>query len=382
MIAMEVGVQVELETRGVLVAVGTVFSVTPSALCHFTRVGEDRVIVQVDRSIIPESPLPYPNDGANNVGEAVQGFILWDKKHCKVLRENGSGAMRRKDKATNSACTPPQALEIDPDCMDGSSDEGTDSDEREVDIGGQEVPVELLMYKNREENAGIVITTLIPNTDPSFVQAQLPNYTADEPHLCSWPIRLLKPEENGWILGDLYSAYDDADFGRESAQVTTGHQKRHYHSTKKKLLSTEEKTLKKMQKKGTAKLTDESIRQAIAKGCSCTQKCWKNWSIEEIREERGDIFGVQHDMKLDLLFAKIDASKQRKDGMVLFKDGRFVCQRAFYNFHGIARSTFYSYKSGSEARAKQGFHGNTGTLKPRDKTPCLLCNEDFVGGDE
>ncbi|KAL3682249.1 hypothetical protein R1sor_000271 [Riccia sorocarpa] len=364
MIAMEVGDQVELETIGVLMAVATIFSVTPSALCHFTPVGEDRVILQVDRSIIPESPLPYPNDGANNVGEAVQGFILWDKKHCKVIGENGSDSMRRKDKATDSASATPQAMEIDPDCMDGSSDEGTDSDEREVDIGGQEVPVELLMYKNRkswkgkkvivlatgdgkvdlavgkivypdttmcingkavgEENVGIVITTLIPNTDPSFVQAQLPNYTADEPHLCSWPIRLLKLEENGWILGDLYSAYDDADFGRDSAHVTTSHQKRHYHSTKRKLLSTEEKTLKKMQKKGAAKLTDESIRQAIAEGCSCPQQCWKNWSIEEIREERGDIFGVKHDRKLDLLFAKIDASKQRKDGMVLFKDGQHI----------------------------------------------------------
>ncbi|KAL3700445.1 hypothetical protein R1sor_018467 [Riccia sorocarpa] len=255
-------------------------------MCHFTQVGEDRVIIQLERSVISDSPLPYPNGGADNVGEAVQGYVLWDKKNCKVL-----------GKGTSSA--PQETAQVELDCMDESSCEDMDASEREV-------PSELLMYKDRkfwkgkkvlvlatgdgradlavgkivypdssvcisrkaveEENAGIVITTLVQNVDPSLVQVQLPNYTADQVHLCSWPIRLLRLEENGWILGDLYSAYTDADFGQESGEVLEVRQRRHYHSTKRKLLTTEERALKKLQKKGAAKLTDDSIRQATAKG--------------------------------------------------------------------------------------------------------------------
>ncbi|KAL3687466.1 hypothetical protein R1sor_013775 [Riccia sorocarpa] len=210
-----------------------------------------------------------------------------------------------------------------------------------------------------KENAGILITILNSDVSSSLVQAQLPKFTPDQPHLCAWPIRLLKLEGNGWILGDLYSVYADADYGRHGEQVQEGKKKRHYHSTKRKLLSSEEKSLKKLQKKGSIKLTDDSIRDAMANGCSCSHECWKKWSVAEIREERSDIYGVKHDQKLDLLFAKIDASKQRNDGMVFFKDGHFVCKKAFYHFHGIAKSSYYAYKNGSLGGAKQGYHGNT-----------------------
>ncbi|KAL3679130.1 hypothetical protein R1sor_022086 [Riccia sorocarpa] len=370
---MEVGKSIELIRHGMLVAVGTVFSVTASDHCHFVLVGEDRLIVQVQRSIVPNSPLPYPNDGYGNetetVSEAVDGFVLWDKIQCKQVGETDYG--KRQDDTGISAL--PHA----------NNDEENEVEEEvsryaDADHGGMELAMGEIVYPKSsvcingkavgEENAGILITILNSDVSSSLVQAQLPKFTPDQPHLCAWPIRLLKLEGNGWILGDLYSVYADADYGRHGEQVQEGKEKRHYHSTKRKLLSSEEKSLKKLQKKGSAKLTDDSIRDAIAKRCSCLQECWKNWSIAEIREERSDIYGVKHDQKLDLLFAKIDASKQRNDGMVLFKDGHFVCKKAFYIFHGIAKSSYYAYKNGSLGGAKQGFHGNTGTLKPREKT--------------
>ncbi|KAL3675719.1 hypothetical protein R1sor_025667 [Riccia sorocarpa] len=388
---MEAGKSIELISRGMLVALATVFSVTASDHCHFVTVGEDRLIVQIQEAIVPSSPLPYPNDGAETVREAVHGFVLWDKIHCRDVGESDSG----KGKNT--------VLENQDD--GGVESGGLSSEEDQIPA---EVPVQLLVFENRktwkgkivtvlalgcagselamgqivypdssvcingkpvgEENAGVMITTLSPDIDSQIVQDQLPNYTSDQPHLCSWPIRLLKLQENGWLLGDLYSVYTDADYERPADQVVIGTEKCHYHSAKRKLLSPEEQNLKKMQKKGVAKLTDDSIRETIAKGCGCSNGCWKKWSVEEIRAERKDIYGVKHDQKLDLLFAKIDASKQRKDDMVLFKDGHFVCKKAFYNFHGIAKSSYYAYRNGSQGGAKQGFHGNTGTLKPREKT--------------
>ncbi|KAL3678782.1 hypothetical protein R1sor_021738 [Riccia sorocarpa] len=246
---MEVGDAVELQSRGVLVAIGIVFSNSASDMCHFTEVGEERVIIQLEQSIVSDSPLPYPNGGADTVGEAVQGYILWDKKNCKVLKRIDCDVAKGKQIAILVA------VHVELNCETGLSCE-------DMDTGQREVLVELLMYKNRkywkdkkvlvlatgdgraelalgriivyldstvcingevvgEENTGIVITSLIQNVDPSLVQAQLPNYTTDQPHLCTWPIRLLKLEENGWILGDLYSAYADAVFAHPNFIISS-----------------------------------------------------------------------------------------------------------------------------------------------------------------
>ncbi|KAL3675766.1 hypothetical protein R1sor_025714 [Riccia sorocarpa] len=185
-----------------------------------------------------------------------------------------------------------------------------------------------------EENAGIVVLRLMETVDPMVISQELPNFSSDEPHLCRWPICSLRVEENGKILGDLYSAYADADFARDAVPRR---RKRAYFSTKRKLRTEEE-------------------------------KCCQTWRLEEVKELRREIYGVKFDKKLDLIYQKINASQGRQDGMVLCYNGRFVCPKAFWQFHGISKSSYYKYKEESNKGAKQGYHGNTGTFKPREST--------------
>ncbi|KAL3675287.1 hypothetical protein R1sor_025235 [Riccia sorocarpa] len=178
-----------------------------------------------------------------------------------------------------------------------------------------------------EENAGIVVLRLMETVDPM--------------------------------------AYADADFARD---VVPRRRKRAYFSTKRKLRTEEEKVTIRLKKKAEKQLLDVNIQIDMIKGCPCTQQCCQNWRLEEVKELRREIYGVKFDRKLDLIYQKINASQESQDGMVLCYNGRFVCPKAFWQFHGISKSSYYKYKEESSKGAKQGYHGNTGTFKPREST--------------
>ncbi|KAL3699129.1 hypothetical protein R1sor_017151 [Riccia sorocarpa] len=115
-----------------------------------------------------------------------------------------------------------------------------------------------------EENAGIVVLRLMETIDPMVISQELPNFSSDEPHLYRWPICSLRVEENGKILGDLYSAYADADFARD---VVQRRRKRAYFSTKRKLRTEEEKVTIRLKKKAEKKLLDANIKEDMLEGC-------------------------------------------------------------------------------------------------------------------
>ncbi|KAL3697196.1 hypothetical protein R1sor_011272 [Riccia sorocarpa] len=200
------------------------------------------------------------------------------------------------------------------------------------------------------------------------LRQELPNFTSGQPHLCTWPISSLRIEENGQVLGDLYSAYENADFAHHTQHSQAGVRKRAYFSTKRKLKTEEEKLSDRLKRRADKKLLDANILKDMMKGCSCDECCCQSWSVEEVKEVRKEIYGVKFEKKLDLIYQKINASQARTDGLVLCYNGRYVCPKAFWQFHGVCKSSYYMYKGDSKKGAKQGYHGNTGTYKPREST--------------
>ncbi|KAL3683359.1 hypothetical protein R1sor_001381 [Riccia sorocarpa] len=188
-----------------------------------------------------------------------------------------------------------------------------------------------------EENAGIVVLEVIDSVDPM-------------------------------VLGDLYSAYEDADFAHHTQHSQAGVRKRAYFSTKRKLKTEEEKLSARLKRRADKKLLDANILNDMMKGCSCDERCCQSWSVEEVKEVRKEIYGVKFEKKLDLIYQKINASQARTDGLVLCYNGRYVCPKAFWQFHGVCKSSYYMYRGDSKKGAKQGYHGNTGTYKPREST--------------
>ncbi|KAL3682724.1 hypothetical protein R1sor_000746 [Riccia sorocarpa] len=218
-----------------------------------------------------------------------------------------------------------------------------------------------------EEYAGVVVFTAEVDVDGSGLSSQLPNFVSGQAHLCRWPINYLRVRENGRVLGDLYVRYAEADLIIYSPPKVSLTRKRVYNSTNRKLLSQEEKDVKAGEKRCKTKCADEDIRKSMVMDC-CKDCCGTKWTVDDIKEVRKDIFGVNFDKKLDLLYQKINASCGRPDGMLLFTRGRFVCQTAFWQLHGISRSSYYVHRNSANSGAKQGYHGNKGTTKLRDST--------------
>ncbi|KAL3698097.1 hypothetical protein R1sor_012173 [Riccia sorocarpa] len=386
-------------------------------------------MVSVLTAISDSTLLPYPNDGAETVNEAVGGFVLWDRSAARpkvdevtleeqLSRDDQDGhntafpsapsSSKRYKAVQGSRAIVPYTGVIHESYPDSSSGRESSASEKEEGEDSEVKDESLRGYKNRntwkgknvrifkrgaaiveiakgriifpsssagvggvvigEENAGIVVLEVIDSVDPMVLRQELPNFTSGQPLLCTWPICSLRIEENGQVLGDLYSAYEDADFAHHTQHSQAGVRKRAYFSTKRKLKTEEEKLSARLKRRADKKLLDANILSDMMKGCSCDEHCCQSWSVEEVKEVRKEIYGVKFEKKLDLIYQKINASQARTDGLVLCYNGRYVCPKAFWQFHGVCKSSYYMYRGDSKKGAKQGYHDNTGTYKPREST--------------
>ncbi|KAL3702443.1 hypothetical protein R1sor_020465 [Riccia sorocarpa] len=334
-------VKVLLKFQGRVVALGELESRNPDDVCLGVVLGPGRMKVAIIFVFDEICPLPYPTQDTDKLQESIGSYVLWDTVET-MLVENGEPSRAETGGVGTAIIANGKILYSEPK-----------TNIAETLLG--------------EEYAGVVVFTAEVDVDGSLLSSQLPNFVSGQAHLCRWPINYLRVRENGRVLGDLYVRYAEADLIIYSPPKVSLTHKRVYNSTKRKLLSQEEKDVKAGEKRCQTRCADEDIRKSMVMDC-CKDCCGTRWTVDDIKEVRKDIFGVNFDKKLDLLYQKINASCGRPDGMMLFTRGRFVCPRAFWQLHGISRSSYYNHRTSSNSGAKQGYHGNKGTTKPRDST--------------
>ncbi|KAL3697195.1 hypothetical protein R1sor_011271 [Riccia sorocarpa] len=139
-----------------------------------------------------------------------------------------------------------------------------------------------------EQYAGVLVSTVHNEVDPTILDRDLPNFHPDDPITVRWPILHLKIASNGAILGHLYKAFEDA--GLRCAQTDD-----------------EDMTVKKKRAYNSVKRT----------------------------KPNPEYFGG------------------------LQKDFLYI---------GFVKQTFYNYEKAYTMGQRVGFHGNTGTFKPKDTT--------------
>ncbi|KAL3682923.1 hypothetical protein R1sor_000945 [Riccia sorocarpa] len=114
---------------------------------------------------------------------------------------------------------------------------------------------------------------------------------------------------------------------------------------------------------------DQQLMLSLVPLADCCQK----YRVADLKALRTEYYGMKPDRRKEIIFAKMEASQQRNDGMVLFKNGFFICRKAFWQFYGVCKSTFYNYRQQVRAGATMGFHGNKDKQKPE--------RENFDGND-
>ncbi|KAL3693150.1 hypothetical protein R1sor_006801 [Riccia sorocarpa] len=221
-----------------------------------------------------------------------------------------------------------------------------------------------------EEYAGVLISGVLPETDPMLVARDLPHFVTEDPTTVRWPILRLKVVANGAILGHLYKAFLDSDLPQSQNDIGRNddtRKKRSYNSLKRSKpdpLAAARKTENKRKEK---RLSEASINACLSYVCSCKNECMRKVSKKDVCEEREFFYKEPYAKRIEYILTKFD-HEGFAEGKMLFVHGQTICKPAFWTIYGFVKQTFYNYEGAYKMGERVGFHGNHGTLKPKDTT--------------
>ncbi|KAL3691701.1 hypothetical protein R1sor_005352 [Riccia sorocarpa] len=341
-----------------VVAVGSVHSVISSDLCNGVQIDEGRISAQILIAIDASQILPYPNVGARIMSEAVNSFILWDMNQCHVIGQAPLTASEHNDRAGPSVSNQALLIEASPpntraegiiflpfanSCIDG------------VEVG--------------EEYAGVLVARPCDDVDEQLLRRDLPKFIEDDPRMVQWPILCLRVISNGAILGKLYKAFvDSQSSGRGSEPQEEGEKrKRPYNSVKRQKPDPTTQFQKKLSQKRSSRCTTDDVNKALEFTCSCTNDCMSKVLKKDVLKERSYFYNEPFARRAAYILSKFDHPRF-KDGKMPFVDGLLVCKPAFWTIYGFVRQTFFNYEKAFRMGQREGFHGNNGSLKPKDTT--------------
>ncbi|KAL3699729.1 hypothetical protein R1sor_017751 [Riccia sorocarpa] len=90
-------------------------------------------------------------------------------------------------------------------------------------------------------------------------------------------------------------------------------------------------------------------------------------SKKDVCEEREFFYREPYAKRIEYILTKFDHDGFA-EGKMLFVRGQTICKPAFWTIYGFVKQTFYNYEGAHKMGQRVGFHGNHGTLKPKDTT--------------
>ncbi|KAL3676034.1 hypothetical protein R1sor_025982 [Riccia sorocarpa] len=367
-----------------IVGVGSMHSVDESELCHGEIIGRGRISVQICLSLRPDFILPYPSPGANTVGEAVNSFAIWDISKVYPMPQLPQSQNQEVPEPTPNDSTQVRADERQ------STSRGRKSNVRPEDQlffkvrkNWANVEVTLLSIVESlpiadgiiflpfstscvgevrvgEQYAGVLVSTVHSEVDPTILDRDLPNFHPDDPITVRWPILHLRIASNGAILGNLYKAFEDA--GTRGAQ--TGDEdmpvkkKRAYNSAKRTKPNPEVLLQRRLNQKKMSMCTPDKISECLRFTCTCSRECMRKVDKKDIIDERSFFYNEPYTRRVEYILSKFD-HPGFEEGYMLFRTLE-VCKKTFYTLYGFVKQTFYNYKKAYTMGQTVGFHGNSG----------------------
>ncbi|KAL3696277.1 hypothetical protein R1sor_010353 [Riccia sorocarpa] len=375
-----------------IVGVGSVHSVDESELYHGEIIGRGRISVQICSSLRPDFILPYPSPGANTVGEAVNSFAIWDISKLYPMPQLPQSQYQEAPEPT-----PNDSTQVHADERQSTSRERESNVRLEDQLffkvrkNWANVEVTLLSIVESlpivdgiiflpfstscvgevrvgEQYAQVLVSTVHSEVDPTILDRDLPNFHPDDPITVRWPILHLRIASNGAILGHLYKAFEDA--GTKGAQ--TGDEdmpvkkKRAYKSAKRTKPNPELLLQRRLNQKKMSMCTPDKISECLRFTCTCSRECMRKVDKKDIIDERSFFYNEPYTRRVEYILSKFDHPGFEEDYM-LFRTLE-VCKKTFYTLYGFVKQTFYNYEKAYTMGQRVGFHGNSGTFKPKDTT--------------
>ncbi|KAL3697424.1 hypothetical protein R1sor_011500 [Riccia sorocarpa] len=87
---------------------------------------------------------------------------------------------------------------------------------------------------------------------------------------------------------------------------------------------------------------------------------------KDIIDERSFFYNEPYTRRVEYILSKFD-HPGFEEGYMMFRTLE-VCKKTFYTLYGFVKQTFYNYEKAYPMGQRVGFHGNSGTFKPKDTT--------------
>ncbi|KAL3695345.1 hypothetical protein R1sor_009421 [Riccia sorocarpa] len=356
-------------------AEGTVASVLPSFTVHTVQLGNDSVVVRVDKIIKGLHPLPYPHMDATSLGEIEKGSNLrWPRNRLRKFITGEDGVSLLEDTGDHNeevrvqcSQTPPSRLSVIAP-TDYTIRQNWNFFEVHVLLklpDGEKVVVaeglvtltaQAASVNNKELgelNVGVVITQISSCVDLEILRDTSIASFSGSPMLVSWLLRRVIAKKFGRSLHRLQHNLSDEDdmsevqlssvddmqedvedtpqclFNSKIPELGPPQKKRHYNSTIRKTPDPARRAKAEARKRARLHTTDERIRQVQKVAC-CGEYCCTKIPLETIRQCRLDYFGLPHDDREEYIHTRLhmrheDAIDQGKHII----DQTLICKMAF-----------------------------------------------------
>ncbi|KAL3688120.1 hypothetical protein R1sor_014429 [Riccia sorocarpa] len=251
-----------------IVGVGSVHSVDESELCHGEIIGRYVYpMPQLPQSQYQEAPEPTPNDSSQVPADERQSTSRG--RESNVKHEDQLFFKVRKNWA-NVEVTLLSIVESLPIADGIIFLPFSTSCVGEVRVG--------------EQYAGVLVSTVHNEVDPTILDRDLPNFHPDDPIIVRWPILHLRIASNGAILGNLYKAFEDA--GTRGDEDMPVKKKRAYNSAKRTKPNPELQLQRRLNQKKMSMCTLDKISECLRFTCTCSRECMRKVDKKDIIDKR------------------------------------------------------------------------------------------------
>ncbi|KAL3691239.1 hypothetical protein R1sor_004890 [Riccia sorocarpa] len=369
-----VGDNVLLNGSSGVLAVGCVHSVDPDDACQGTTIGRGRFSVQLITALNPSHPLPYPNIGADCLAEAVNSYVLWDISHAKITGKVQSSTTAPVQVGGENGDTEAGSingtllLKAGPSSVPTSR---TSASKKAKDYG----PADEYYFKLRENWSNVEVLLLsIPEDEPIAEDVNFRPFSDS----CIDGVEVGE-QFAGVLVSAVFEDVDPATCMRPMSiriqegpcedAVPLGKRKRSYNSSKRTKPDPAESLSRNASKKKLIRCSQENVSDALKVRCPCTSDFLRKVSHKDVLDERTFFYNEPYTKKVEYILGKFDHPGFAY-GKMLFVQGQTVCKPAFWIIYGFVwkLQTFYNYEAAFKMGQRVGFHGNNGTLKPKDTT--------------
>ena len=359
------------------VGIGCVCRIDPNSTCSGTMIGQGNVSLLVEECL-KDVELPFPTMDTAYLRRALWSNVRWPKMLLRPFTnelEFGEQSEMCNDVNQEEPLEPPivDAIPITSPEIDMQVRQSWKNkmvllkDESLMQTVNQGIILYVFPFEcvNFQQLGDDSVGVAIESANGVEIMPQLDSIT-----LVKWPIKQVmmldgSPLQRYVPLDNMHARHDNVSNEENDAHVTS---EVNVAPASKKRRYTFINRAPKQRSQPTSNfyVSWESIQRVSCIDC-CAKKCCQVIDRNVLLGIRQDFWGQSQESRTNYVYDVLSttwhcdlASKVRYEFRLY---GMIVCCRAWYEIHGIPKTSFYRYKEKFESGVCQYMHGNTGVLR-------------------